>query len=81
MFFGVTTCAVSLCTTGAIDISSNVSGVIGSVLLFDTLSSVILNDPSISSNASIASGLCLAILFVCGLYHNCLCLVSVLSIV
>ena len=32
-----------------------VSSVAGSVLLFDTLSLVILSDPSISSNASIVS--------------------------
>ena len=41
-------------SAGAVNILS-VSGVAGSVLLFDTLSLVILNDPSISSNASTAS--------------------------
>ena len=48
-------------SAGAIDILS-VSGVAGSVLLFDMLSSVILNDPSISSNASIVSLFCPAVL-------------------
>ena len=57
-------------TAGAVDITS-VSGVAGSVLLFNTLSSVILSDPNISSNALIASGLCCAILSVHGFYHNC----------
>ena len=46
---------------GAVDILS-VTGIAGSVLLFNMLSSVILNDPSISSNASIASVLCLTVL-------------------
>jgi len=54
---------------GAINISS-VSDVAGSILLFDALSSVILSDPNISSNASMASGFCPAILSVCGFYHN-----------
>jgi len=81
MLFDITNYAVLFCTVNAANISSNVSGVAGFVLLFDTLSLVILNDPSISSNASIVSGLCLAVLFVCGLYYNCLCLVSVLSMV
>ena len=63
----------SLCTTGtdAVNISS-VSGVAGSVLRFDMLSSVILNDPSISSNTSIASEFCHAVLSVCGFYHTVL---------
>ena len=63
----------SLCTagTGAINISS-VSGVAGSVLWFHILSLVILSDPNISSNASIVSGLCPAILSVCGYYHTVL---------
>jgi len=56
--------------TGAVDISS-VSGVASSVLLFDMLSLVILSDPNISSNASIVSGLCPAVLSVCDFYHNC----------
>ena len=47
--------------TSAVNILS-VSGIASSVLLFDILSLVILNDPSISSNASIASSLCPAIL-------------------
>ena len=51
-------------SAGAVDISS-VSGVAGSVLLFDTLFSVIFNDPSISSNASIASMPCPAVLTIC----------------
>ena len=72
MLFGVIVCMFSLYTagTGAVNISS-VSGVTGSVLLFDTLSSVILNNPNISSNTSIVSELCSAVLSVCGLYHNC----------
>jgi len=63
----------SLCVagTGAVNISS-VSGVADSVLRFDTLSLVILSDPSISSNASIVSELCPAILSVCGYYHTIL---------
>ena len=63
----------SLCTagTGAVNISS-VSGVASSVLQFDMLSSMILNDPSISSNASIASGLFSTVLSVCGFYHTVL---------
>jgi len=48
---------------GAVNISS-ISGVAGSVLQFDTLSLVILNDQSISSNATIVSGLCHAVLSV-----------------
>ena len=48
---------------GAVNILS-VSGVAGLVLLFDMLFSVIFSDPSISSNASIASLLCPAILAV-----------------
>ena len=72
ILFGVIVCMFSLYTagTGAINISS-VSGIASSVLLFDMLSSVILSDPSISSNASIASGLCPAVLSVHSLYHNC----------
>ena len=63
----------SLCTvvTGTVNISS-VSGVAGSVLQFDMLSSVILSDPNISSNTSIASRLCPAILSICGFYHTVL---------
>ena len=56
--------------TDAINISF-VSSVAGSVLLFNMLSLVILSNPNISSNTSIASGLCPAILSVYGLYHNC----------
>ena len=61
----------SLCIagTGAVNISS-VSGVAGSVLWFDMLSSVILNNISISSSASIVSRLCPAVLSVCGFYHT-----------
>ena len=61
----------SLCTagTGAVDISS-ISGVASSILWFNLLSSVILSDPNISSNASIAFGLYPAILFVCEFYHT-----------
>ena len=55
--------------TSAVDISS-VSGVAGSILQFDMLSSVIFSNPNISSNASLASGLCPAILSVCGFYHT-----------
>jgi len=54
---------LSLYTAGAVDILS-VSGVAGLVLLFDTLSSLILSDPSISSNTSIVFTLCPAILAV-----------------
>ena len=57
--------------TGAVDISS-VSSVAGSVLRFDMLSSVTLNDPNISSNTSLASGLCHAVLSVYGFYHTVL---------
>ena len=72
MLFGIIVYMFSLYTasTGAVDISS-VSGIAGSVLLFDTLSLVILNNPNISSNTSIVSKLCPAVLSVCGLYHNC----------
>jgi len=72
MLFGIIVCTFSLYTAsaGAIDISS-VSGIASFILSFDMLFSVILNDPNISSNTSIASGLCLAILSVCGFYHNC----------
>ena len=48
---------------GTVDILS-VSGVTGLVFLFDMLSLVILNDPSISSNASIVSTFCPAVLAV-----------------
>jgi len=63
----------SLCVagTGAVNISS-VSGIVDSMLWFDTLSLVILSDPNISSNASIVSGLCPAVLSVCGYYHTIL---------
>ena len=47
--------------SGTVDISS-VSGIAGSVLLLDMLSSVILSNPSISFNALIVSVLCPAIL-------------------
>ena len=56
-------------TTGAIDISS-VFSVDGSVLWFDMLSLVILNNLSISSNTSIVFGLCHAILSICEFYHT-----------
>ena len=56
-------------TTGAIDISS-VFSVDGSVLWFDMLSLVILNNLSISSNTSIVFGLCRAILSICEFYHT-----------
>ena len=69
MLFGVIVYTFSLYTSGAgagaIDISS-VSGVAGSVLLFDMLSSVILSDPSISFSASIAFGLCPTVLSIHG---------------
>ena len=48
-------------SASAVDILS-VSGIAGLVLLFDTLSSVILNDPIISSNASIVFSFCPAVL-------------------
>jgi len=72
MLFDIIVYTFSLYTAGAgvVDISS-VSGVASFMLLFDMLSSVILSNPNISYNASIASGLCPAILSVCGLYHNC----------
>ena len=62
----------SLCTvsTGAVDISS-ISGIAGSVLWFNMLSLVILNDSSISSNTLIASRLCPAVLSVCGFLSHC----------
>jgi len=62
-----------LCAAGtsAVNISS-ISGVASSVLQFNTLSLMILSDSNISSNASIASGLCPAILFICGFYHTVL---------
>ena len=53
--------------TDIVDISS-VSGVTGSVLWFDSLSLVILNNPSISFNASIASVLCSTVLTVCDFF-------------
>jgi len=53
----------SLYTAGAGTVNIlSVSGITGSVLLFNMLSSVILNDPSFSSNSSIASVLCPAVL-------------------
>jgi len=55
---------------GAVNISS-VSSVDGSMLLFDTLSLVILSDSNIFSNALIAFRLCPAVLSVHGLYYNC----------
>ena len=79
MLFGMLAYTFSLYTIsiGTINISS-VSDIAGSVLLFDTLSSVILSDPNISSSASIASGLCYAILSIHGFYHNYLFLMFVL---
>ena len=50
----VGTFSLYVADTSTIDIMS-VSSVAGLVLLFDMLSSVILNDPSISSNSSIVS--------------------------
>ena len=71
MLFGVIVCIFSLylASTSAVNISS-VSSVASLVLLFDTLSLVILSNSNISSNASIVSGLCPAILSVCSFYHN-----------
>ena len=62
MLFGINTCTVSWYSAGAVNISSNISSIAGSVVLFNACSSVILNDPSISSSASIASG-----------YHSTVC--------
>jgi len=75
----VLACTFSLYTAGAgaVDISS-VSGVAGSVLLFDLLSSVILSNPNISSSASIVSGFCHAVLSIYGFYHNHLLLMFIL---
>ena len=72
-------CVFSLYTAsaGAVDIFS-VSGVAGSVLLFDTLFLVILSNPNISSSTSIASEFCHAILSVHGFYYNCLLLMFIL---
>ena len=75
MLFGITTYAVLLYTASAVDIPLGVSGVAGSVVLFNMYSIVILNDLSISSSASILSWLCFTILSVHGFYHNYLCLV------
>ena len=57
-------------SAGTVNISS-VSGVSGSILLFDMLSLVILSDPNIFFSFSIIFWLCLAILSVCGFYYNC----------
>ena len=72
ILFGILVCVFSLYTAdaGTVNISS-VSGVAGSVLLFDMLSLVILSGLNISSNASIVSGLCHAVLSICDFYHNC----------
>ena len=70
MFF-VGTFSLCVAGTGAVNISS-VSGVANSVLWFDILSLVILSDPNISSNTSIVSGLCPAVLSVCRYYHTIL---------
>ena len=71
MLFDIVVYMFSLYTAGtnAVDISS-MSGIAGSVLLFDMLSLVILSDPNISSNTSIVFGLCSTILSICGLYYN-----------
>ena len=81
ILFSITACAVLWYFAGAINISSDVSDVASSVVLFlfNMYSLVILNDLSISSSTSISSGLYLAILSVHSLYYNCLCLVSGLS--
>ena len=76
MLFDITAYAILWYSANTVDISSDVSDVAGSVLLFNVFSSVILNDPSISSSASIVSGLCCAVLSICDLYHNCSCLIS-----
>ena len=76
ILLGIIACTVLLCTAGAVDISSNVSGIADSVLLFYILSSVILNDSSISSSTSIVSELCHTILSVHSLYYSHLYLVS-----
>ena len=70
ILFGTFVCMFSLYTVGAVNIAS-VSGIAGFVLLFDTLSLVILSDPNISSSTLIASRLCYAILSIYGIYHNC----------
>jgi len=71
--------AFSLYTAGAGAINiSFVSSIVGSMLLFDMLSLVILSNPNISSSASIASGICHAVLSVCGFYYNCLLLMFIL---
>ena len=66
MFF-VSLFSLYITGTDIVDISS-VSGVTGSVLWFDSLSLVILNNPSISFNASIASVLCSTVLTVCDFF-------------
>ena len=59
----------SLCITSTDTVNiSSISGIAGSMLWFDLLFSMILNDPSISSNASIVSVLCSAILTVCDFF-------------
>jgi len=72
MLFGIAVDIFSLypAGAGAVDISS-VSDVAGSVLLFYTLSSVILSNSNISSSSSTVFCLCPAILSVSGFYHNC----------
>ena len=70
MLFGMLVCMFLLYTAGTVDIAS-VSDVTGSILLFDTLSLVILNDLNISSSVSIVSRLCYAVLSVYSVYHNC----------
>ena len=64
-------CTFLLYTASTVNITS-VSGVASSMLLFDMLSLVILSDPNISSSSSIMFELYYAILFVHGVYHNCL---------
>ena len=72
MLFGIAIDTFSLYPAGAGAVNmSSVSGVAGSVLLFNTLSSVILNNPNISSSSSTVFCFCPAILSVCGFYHNC----------
>ena len=60
-----------LYTAGAVDIAS-ISGVASSIFLFDILSLVIFSNPNISSNALIVFRLCHTVLFVHGVYYNCL---------
>ena len=71
MLFGIVVDTFSLypAGAGAVNISS-ISSVVGSVVLFDILSLVILSNPNISSSSSIMFWLCLAILSVYGFYYN-----------